>query len=256
MTLLLHAGSEEVSFDDLTQVETPEATRTHVPIAHHQVADRVRYALFYYGHEIINEQYGVTPDGMRFFGVLSLKSKYGGYEDTVGLRNSHDKAFPIGISLGAHVFVCDNLSFMAEHVIKQKHTVNAKRDLPGLVAEVIEPLADARVLQQQTFELYRETPLSIDQVDHTIMEMYRCGIINVQRIAQVEKEWESPSFEEMVLEDRNAWRLFNAATFALDGKVVGNPAITQKLHQVIDTVCMEGLWQIPTNDALAVEGAW
>ncbi len=252
MTLLLHAGAEEVSFDDLTQVETPEATKSHVPIAHHDVVDRVRYALTYYGHEITNEQYGITPDGARFFGVLLLHSKYGGYEDTVGLRNSHDKRFPIGISMGAHVFVCDNLSFMAEHVIRRKHTANAKRDLPGLVADVVEPLADARKKQHRTFELYRDTGVTLDQADHAIMEMYRQGVINVQRIADVLKEWETPSFKGF--EEKTAWRLFNACTFALNGKVASNPTITQKLHNVIDTVCMEGVWQSPTSAAIAAVG--
>ena len=60
------------------------------------------------------------------------------------LRNSNDKRFPIKISFGSHVFVCDNMAFNADHVIKRKHTANAKRDPPGHAAEVVEPLADAR----------------------------------------------------------------------------------------------------------------
>ncbi len=82
----------------------------------------VKYSLGFYGHEIIREDYGVTPDGARFFGVLSLKSEYGDYSDTVGLRNSHDKRFPIGISFGSRVFVCDNLAFSGDRVIRRKHT--------------------------------------------------------------------------------------------------------------------------------------
>ena len=65
--------------------------------------------------------------------------------------------------------------------------------------------------------------------------MYRNGIINVQRIAEVVKEWDDPSFEEF--NERNAWRMFNAATFVLTGRVAENPGITGKLHQVIDGVC-------------------
>jgi hypothetical protein len=34
-----------------------------------------------------------------------------------------------------------------------------------------------------------------------------------------------------------AWRLFNAATLALSGKVSERPALTQQLHKVIDGVC-------------------
>ena len=68
------------------------------------------------------------------------------------------------------------------------------------------------------------------------MEMFRQGVVNVQRIADVHKEWQEPSFDEM-REGRTAWRLFNAATYALQGKVVSNPSSTQKLHSIIDGVC-------------------
>jgi len=38
-------------------------------------------------------------------------------------------------------------------------------------------------------------------------------------------------------DERNAWRLFNAATFILTGKVVENPNTTPRLHKVMDGVC-------------------
>ena len=235
MTLILHRGAEEVSLMGLQQAYTPEATRSHVPIPHHNLVSLVQYALPYHGHEVVEQHHGITPDGMRYFGVLSLKSKYGDYTDTVGLRNSHDKKFPIGISMGARVFVCDNLSFMGEHVIKRKHTANAKRELPGLVMEIVEPLADARKAQQIVFNRYKETEINPLLADFAIMEMYRQGIINVQRIADVHNEWNEPTFEGF--EDCSAWRMFNAATHALEGRITENPSATQKLHDVIDGVC-------------------
>lgn len=184
---------------------------------------------------MVEENHGITADGMRYFGILSLRSKYGDYTDTVGLRNSHDKKFPIGISMGARVFVCDNLSFMGEHVIKRKHTVNAKRELPGLVMEIVEPLAKTRRQQQIIFDRYKGTIVPPVLADHAIMEMYRQRVINVQRIADVEKEWFDPSFEGF--EDFSAWRMFNAVTHALEGRVTENPTVTQKLHKIIDGVC-------------------
>ena len=52
---------------------------------------------------------------------------------------------------------------------------------------------------------------------------------------EVLREWDKPSFDEF--NERNAWRLFNAATIALTGRVVENPTATPKLHKVIDGVC-------------------
>jgi hypothetical protein len=235
MSLMLHRGAEPIDYDGLRSLITPEATPTHVPIPHFRVVDMARHTLGFYGHEIVAEHHGVTEDGARYFGLLSLRSPYGDYTDTVGLRNSHDKKFPIGLAFGSRVFVCDNLSFHGEHVIKRKHTANAKRDLPGLVGQIIEPLAEHRERQHRTFERYKATPLLAHQADHAILSMYRGGIINVTRIAEVVRQYDEPEHD---WGDRTAWRLFNAATFALTGQVAENPAITRQLHQVIDGVCV------------------
>jgi hypothetical protein len=232
--LMLHTGAQAVEYDGLRQLPMPEATDTHVPIPHYSVVDMVKYSLGFFGHEIVEENYGVTPDGARFFGVLSLRSEYGDYTDTVGLRNSHDKRFPIGISFGSRVFVCDNLAFNGDHVIKRKHTANAKRDLPGLVAEVVEPLRDQRVAQAVMFDTYRHTGFLEHQVDMAIMQLYRRGVINVTRIAEVLDAYETPPYD---WGDKTAWRFFNAATFSLTGRVAEDPSITGRLHQVINVFC-------------------
>jgi len=234
MTLMLHAGAEPATYDGLRALTTPEATATHVPIPHFRVVDMLRHTLAFYGHEIVEEHFGVTPDGLRFFGLLSLRSGYGAYEDTVALRNSHDKKFPIGVGFGGRVFCCDNLSFIADHVIRRKHTANAKRDLPGLIGELVEPLALQREEQHRTFLRYQETPLSDAEADHAILLMYRAGVINVQRIAEVLGQWQEPAFAEWG--PPTAWRLFNAVTFTLLGKVVDQSSLTPTLHKVIDGV--------------------
>lgn len=235
MTLMLHAGAEVVDYAALRALQTPDATASHVPIPHHSVVDMVKYSLGFFGHELVSEDYGVTPDGNRFFGVLTLRSPYGDYTDMVGLRNSHDKRFPIGIAIGSRVFTCDNLAFVGEHLIKRKHTANAKRDLPGLVAEVIEPLGEERKRQYDTFERYKATAITDATSDHAILEMYRRGVINLTRIEDVLNAYEKPDFDWG--DQRTAWRLFNATTFALTGKVAENPKATRALHDIIDGVC-------------------
>lgn len=64
--------------------------------------------------------------------------------------------------------------------------------------------------------------------------MYRQDILNVQRIPEVIRQWEVPEHD---WGDKTAWRLFNAATFALAGKVAEKPDLTKRLHQVIDGIC-------------------
>jgi hypothetical protein len=236
MPLMLHAGAKPIDYDGLRALTVPEPTATHVPIAHYRVIDLVSHALGYYGHQVVESDYGVTEDGMRFFGVLTLKSDWTGYTDVLGLRNSHDKSFPIGLAFGSRVFICDNMAFVADHVIKRKHTQNAKRDLPGLIGEIIEPLALAREKQHQQILTYQATPLTDGQADQAIMQMYRQGVLNIQRVPDVIEQWDSPKHD---WGEKAAWRLFNAATFALAGKVVEQADVTPRLHKIVDAVCTE-----------------
>ena len=234
MSLIIHAGAQAVSYDDLRALTTPDGTDTHIPVPHHEIVELTRYTLGFYGHEIAEEHHAVTPDGARYFGILSLRSPYGDYSDTVGLRNSHDKSFPIGIAFGSRVFVCDNLAFIGDHVIRRKHTSKAKRELPGLVTEIVQPLQAQRIAQNLKLLLYQSAAISDAVADHAVLTMYRNDIIGVQRIAEVVDQWERPTHD---WGGKTAWRLFNAATFALAGKVAEKPDITKQLHQIIDGVC-------------------
>lgn len=234
MSLMLHAGAAAVDYDGLRAVVTPPGTETHIPVPHHELVELVRYTLGFYGHEIAEEAHAVTADGARYFGLMSLKSPYGDYTDALGLRNSHDKSFPVGIAFGSRVFVCDNLAFTADVVIKRKHTLKAKRELPGLVTEIVAPLQQQRIAQNTKLLTYQGTPLNDMQADHAILDLYRRDVIGVQAIGHVLKAYEEPPHD---WGDRTAWRLFNAATFALAGKVAERPDLTRELHQVIDGVC-------------------
>jgi hypothetical protein len=235
MTLNLHSGGELVEYAALRELETPPATPSHVPIEHYRLVDLVRSTLGMFGHEIVDEHHAIDHDGQRYFGLMELRSTWTGYTDTCGLRNSNDKTFPIGISFGSKVFVCSNLCFSGDHVIRRKHTANAKRELPGLLMEIIEPLALHREAQHRKIEHYRSTPFSEAQADHAILQLYRRGAVNIQRVPEIIREWEEPSFEEF--SEPTAWRLFNACTHALTGRVMERPDATPRLHQVLDELC-------------------
>ena len=61
-------------------------------------------------------------------------------------------------------------------------------------------------------------------------------MIGVQRIADVAREWDTPSFDEFKA-DWSAWRAFNAATYALTGRVAEKPSVTADLHRILDLTC-------------------
>jgi hypothetical protein len=235
MSLMLHAGAQPVTYDELRAVVTPEGTDTHLPVPHHEIVELMRFTLGFHHHEIVEEHHAVTEDGARYFGIMCLRSPYGEYTDMLGLRNSHDKSLPIGIAFGSRVFVCDNLAFSADHVIRRKHTVRAKRELPALLADIIQPLGAQRLAQNQKLLAYQGCSLTDEAADHAILDLYRQDVIGVQAIGHVLQAYEEPPHD---WGDKTAWRLFNAATFALAGKVAERPTLTQDLHKVIDGIVL------------------
>jgi hypothetical protein len=104
----------------------------------------------------------------------------------------------------------------------------------------VQPLQEQRIQQNERLAYYRSIPLDDRAADHAILMMYRENIIDVQRIADVLDQWERPEHD---WGDKTAWRLFNAATFALAGKVAERPLLTRRLHDVLHGVCGETIVQ-------------
>jgi len=59
---------------------------------------------------VVREEYAVSSDGMKMFGVVDLSSGFDGCRFAIGLRNSHDKSFRLSCTVGLRVFVCENLA--------------------------------------------------------------------------------------------------------------------------------------------------
>ena len=95
------------------------------------------------------------------------------------------------------------------------------------------PLAAKRAEQNVQFARYQATVLADADVDHLIMQLYRAGAITVTKIADVLGHYENPPFD---WGERTAWRLFNAVTYALSGRVVENPKATTDLHGILNSI--------------------
>jgi DNA polymerase III delta prime subunit len=63
---------------------------------------------------VVNEEYAVSPDGMKMFGVLDLATGFEGCRFSIGIRNSHDKSFRLAITTGLRVLVCENMAFTGD----------------------------------------------------------------------------------------------------------------------------------------------
>jgi Domain of unknown function (DUF932) len=236
--LFLHTGANSVTREQVETVPTPERTASWVPIPHARLLGGVRHSLEQVGLTVLSEAHGLSRDGARYFGLLQVANGHNpdDFGLVVGLRNSHDKTFPAGLVVGANVFVCDNLSFSGEVRLARKHTVYVERDLPSLIDRAVGRLGDLRRTQEARFTAYKETELSDGAAHDLVIRSLDGRVVPVTRIPDVLREWREPRHPEF-REGRTAWRLFNAFTESLKGRLDALPTRTQALHGLLDSVC-------------------
>jgi hypothetical protein len=232
--LCLHAGAETVSREQVDAVVTPRATDTWTPVGHGLLVDAVEDSLAGTGLAVVDRAFALTSGGDRLFGLLTLgnDNEGGDYAVTIGIRNSHDKKFPVGLACGSRVFVCDNLAFSSEVVIKSKHTRFIHDRLPRLVADGVAGLVQHRHVQAKRIECYKELEVrSQAHLHDLVLRAYRAQAIPATAIPKVIEEFEEPRHPEF--RDWTAWSLFNGFTEVL--KEFGDlQKRTQRLHGVFD----------------------
>jgi hypothetical protein len=108
---------------ELAQIPVPEATSTHKPIPHHVIVEGLVETLSFRHIGVVNEEFAVSADGMKMFGVLDLETQMEGCRFAIGIRNSHDKSIRLGLTAGLRVFVCSNMAFSGDFApVLAKHS--------------------------------------------------------------------------------------------------------------------------------------
>jgi hypothetical protein len=239
LNLTLHCGGKQVPRNALAAVHTPEPVDRWFPIPHDLLLDRVHESLAANDLNVVNEVHALARDGDHYFGVMQLASdEDSDFSTIVGLRNAHDKAFSAQMVVGSGVFVCDNLAFSGEIKIGRKHTRYIERDLPDVVHRAVHRIPLMREHQEAQIDTYKSTTIDDGEyADHLIMELFRKGIIAPSKIRAVWDEWKSPSHVEFTDGGYTVWRLFNAVTEVLKGRLAVLPGRTQQLHKVMDAAC-------------------
>jgi hypothetical protein len=114
MTLLAHCGTELLTRDQLIDILPPEATDTHKPIAHIHLVNSILESLSFRHINVVKDEYAVSEDGMKLFGVMELETLGDGFRFSLGLRNANDKSMRLGLVVGVRILVCDNLAFSGD----------------------------------------------------------------------------------------------------------------------------------------------
>src|SRR5436305_8279405 len=147
-TLIAHRGTSKVDRDFLKMVPTPEATRTHQPIAHARIVEALIETLSFRHITVVRDEYAISPDGNRLFGVLDLDCEFTGARFSIGIRNSNDKSMRLAMTVGYRVMVCDNMAFKGDFTpLLAKHSKSLNLvDLISVGADKI----------QRNFELLKQ----------------------------------------------------------------------------------------------------
>jgi hypothetical protein len=233
--LVLHCGASAVNRVEVARVSTPCPTETWQPIPHVTLIETVEDALRSTGLKIGNQVHSLSQEGNRYFGLTEVHGPQDArdYAMVLGLRNSHDKTFPVGLVAGASVFVCDNLSFSGEVRLTRKHTVHLQRDLPLLVASGVGRLLDLWNHQGQRIEAYKNYRMRDKAAHDLVVRAVDVGAATNRMIPKILEDWREPSHPEF--QDRSAWSLFNSFTEVLKGNLPELPRRTECLHALFDS---------------------
>jgi hypothetical protein len=121
-TLIGYSG-RSIGREELALVPTPPATETHRPNSHHEIVRALIETLGFRHIGVVHDEYAVSPDGMKMFGVLDLATEMEGCRFSIGLRNSHDKSMRLAMTCGYRVFVCSNMAFSGDFTpVLAKHS--------------------------------------------------------------------------------------------------------------------------------------
>jgi len=209
MGLIMQEG-KFVSRDEVARTDTPSSTQTWRPVPHIDVIDAVTEVIRAHHWNIEGEKFGLASEGKRLFGVLEISSSSSPeWHRCIGIRNSHDKSFAVGLSAGIVVCVCTNMAFGGTTVIKRRHTSGIV--LAELIDRAVASLEDDFLTTEAVCENLKDTYLrDDDEARSCIVRAAELGVINSCDILPVFHEFKSPSHEEFAEPTR--WSLLNSIT--------------------------------------------
>src|SRR5207248_6050790 len=142
-------------------------------------------------------QYALARHDARFFGVINLETPLAqGVGLSVGVRNSVDKSFPLGFAAGSHCFVCDNLAFRAELLVRRKHTINGMKAFGTAIGTAVASLTSFKEAEALRIRRMAEMELSPAMASHVILSAFRRGIISTLQLPKVCAAWEEPPHDD------------------------------------------------------------
>lgn len=250
---LSHARSVLIGRQDLKDLPTPEPTATHFPIPHWRFVEALAETLHFRHLEIVAEEYAVSHDGMRFFGALTLNVEESGIRIALGLRNSHDKSFSLGLTVGRRVLVCDNLALFGDYTpVMRKHTKGV--EIEAILSVAVDQTQRNFEPMHRQIAFFRGCDLSDARAKLIIYDAFLGGNAELPKHlgAVVHEHYFEPKYPDF--EPRTLWSLENAFTSSLkELEPVARLRAVGRLAPFLSKMPSLGLLAQPTADAALAE---
>lgn len=211
--LLAHCGTSKITLEELKVIPTPPGSPTHQPVPHYEIVGALVETLSYRQISVVRDEYAVSSDGMKMFGVLDLETTFDGCRFSVGVRNSNDKSMRLALTVGYRVLVCDNMAFHGDFTpVLAKHTKHLS--LVDILAVGVERMQRNFEPMKKQVEVWKGTRLSDESAKLVIYRAFVEDELDVPKhlARRVHDLYFKPQIEEFA--PRTTWSLSNAFTSA------------------------------------------
>jgi hypothetical protein len=212
-TLIAGVGTQRATRDLLAKLATPAGTETHRPIPHIQIVEALIETLGFRHINVLADEYAVSPDGARMFGLLELDYEFSGVRFAIGIRNAHDKSMRLALTVGYRVMVCSNMAFKGDFTpVLSKHSKNF--NLVDALSIGVDRIQRSFEPLQTSILDWKANILSPNDARLIIYEAFVEGKLAVspKLMKSVHGHYFEPEFDEF--KNANLWSLSNAFTTA------------------------------------------
>lgn len=211
--LLAHCGSHKLTREELKAISTPEGSQTHRPVPHHEIVEALIETLSFRHIAVVQDEYAVSKDGMKVFGVLDLETTFNGCRFSIGIRNANDKSMRLALTVGYRVLVCDNMAFHGDFTpVLAKHTKHFS--LVDALSIGVDRMQRNFEPMRRQIETWKEQQLPDTEAKLVIYRAFVEDRLDAPKhlARRVHDLYFNPPFEEFA--PRTMWSLTNAFTSA------------------------------------------
>lgn len=203
-------GSKFVSFPELKNLPLPEATATFKPVPFYDFVTKVLDGLYDRRMRTVNEQYIISSDGMKLFGLIEIEQEYDGVRFAVGLRSSNNKSMKLALACGYRVLCCSNGMLSGDFMpLSVKHSANL--DLDDALALGVDRIRRRFGNVQTEINEKKAKELTDNRAESLIYKAFTYGKFPVSLFRAVHREYfVEPSHKEFA--PRTLFSLENAFT--------------------------------------------